>query len=72
MTKVKIEDRFGIIAISKGFISFEQFMKAMAIQIKDEIEIERHTIIGKILMDQGLLDKTQVDKVLKVMRNKNE
>jgi hypothetical protein len=72
MTKVKIEDRFGMIAISKEFISFEQFMKAMAIQIKDEIEIERHTIIGKILMDQGLLDKTQVDKVLKVMRNKNE
>ena len=49
MTKGKIEDRFGMIAISKGFISFEQFMKAIAIQIKDEIEIERHTIIGKIL-----------------------
>ncbi len=71
MTKGKIEDRFGMIAISKEFISFEQFMKAMAIQIKDEIEIERHTIIGKILMDQGLLDKTQVDVVLKLMKNKN-
>ena len=72
MTKGKIEDRFGMIAISKEFISFEQFMKAMAIQIKDEIEIERHTIIGKILMDQGLLDKTQVDEVLKLMKIKNE
>ena len=72
MAKDRIEDRFGLIAISKGFISFEQFMKAMAIQIKDEIEIERHTIIGKILMDQGLLDQTQVDEVLKVLRNKDE
>ncbi len=71
MTKGKIEDRFSMIAISKGFISFEQFMKAMAIQIKDEIEIERHTIIGKILMDQGLLNKAQVDEVLELMRNKN-
>jgi hypothetical protein len=72
MTKGKIGDRFGMIAISKGFISFEQFIKAMAIQIKDEIEIERHTIIGKILMDQGLLNKTQVDEVLELMKNKNE
>ena len=71
MTKEKIEDRFGMIAISKGFISFEQFMKAMAIQIKDEVEIERHTIIGKILMDQGLLNKTQIDEVLELMGNKN-
>ena len=72
MTKGKIEDRFGMIAMSKGFISFEQFIKAMAIQIKDEIETERHTIIGKILMDQGLLNNTQVEEVLKVMRNQGE
>lgn len=71
MTKGNIEDRFGMIAISKGFISFEQFMKAMAIQIKDEVEIERHTIIGKILMDQGLLNKTQIDEVLELLRDKN-
>ena len=72
MKKGNIEDRFGLIAISKGFISFEQFMKAMAIQIKDEIEIERHTIIGKILMDQGLLNQTQVDEVLKTIKKKDE
>ena len=71
MTKGKIEDRFGMIAISKGFISLEQFMKAMAIQIKDEIEIERHTIIGKILMDRGLLNQTQVDEVLDLMKSQN-
>jgi len=71
MTTGKIEDRFGMIAMSKGFISFEQLMKAMAIQIKDEIEIERHTTIGKILMDQGLLEKTQVDEVVKLLGNKN-
>ena len=72
MKKGNIEDRFGLIAISKGFISFEQFMKAMAIQIKDEIEIERHTITGKILMDQGLLNQTQVDEVLKTIKKKDE
>jgi hypothetical protein len=56
--------RFGTIAIQKGFITFEQLLEAIHIQIQEDVEEEKHRLIGKILFDKGHLTVPQIDDIL--------
>jgi len=47
------EIRFGTIAISKGFITNEQFVNAIQTQLKGEVERGEHKLIGEILVEMG-------------------
>jgi len=60
-----IAKRFGVIAIEKGFITKDQFIDAMAMQI--EINLSGNDTkkkIGEILKDIGYITDEQIKKVL--------
>jgi len=61
------EKRFGAVAVEKGFITLDQFMAAMKIQVKEDMELAKHRLIGEVLIEQGFMDTTQINKVLKIM-----
>lgn len=52
----KLKNRFGTIAVDKGFITPAQLTDALAIQAQENIE-------------QGLLTASQIDEVLETMSN---
>lgn len=56
--------RFGVIAIEKGFITLEQLVEAMTIQIMEGIEGKKHRLIGQILLSLEYLTSSQIDEVL--------
>ena len=59
-----LEKRFGIIAVEKGFISPEQLIEALRTQVVEDMEKGEHRIIGRILLEKGIIDATQVEEVL--------
>jgi len=66
MAEGKIK-RFGVIAVEKGFITLEQLVEAMTIQILEETEGEKHRLIGQILLSLGYLTSPQIDEVMETM-----
>ena len=63
----KIDKRFGVIAAEKGFITLEQIVEAMRIQIGDELNQGKYRLIGEILQDRGYMTAKQINEVLKSM-----
>lgn len=58
------EKQFGIIAIEKGFISAENLIETLKIQVEEEIQYKTHRLIGEILMDRGYITPSQIQDVL--------
>ena len=56
--------RFGFMAVKKGFITLDQLIEAMKIQVRGEINNGEHRLIGTILMELGFLNSSQVNEVL--------
>jgi hypothetical protein len=70
-----IEDliiRFGVMAVKKGFITPEQVVQALQIQVAENFSIGRHRLIGRILLGQDLITFSQLDQVLKAMDEAQE
>lgn len=59
--------RFGLIAADKGFITIEQLIEAMNIQIREDFERKHHRPVGVILVELGHMTSSQVLEVLKQM-----
>ncbi|MBW1851164.1 MAG: hypothetical protein JRJ15_06980 [Deltaproteobacteria bacterium] len=62
-----LDQRFGSIAVKKGFITSEQLIEAISIQVAENIKDNKHRIIGTILRDMGLLTIEQINEVLKTI-----
>ncbi len=62
-----LDQRFGSIAVKKGFITPEQLIEAISIQVAENIKDNKHRIIGTILRDMGLLTIEQINEVLKAI-----
>ena len=62
-----LERRFGTIAVEKGFITIEQLVEAMNIQIVENVEKGKHRPLGTILFEQGLITNHQIDEVLSLL-----
>jgi len=62
------EIRFGIIAVKKGFATPEQIVKAFEIQLADDLSGGEHSRIGKILLDQGVINHSQLDEILQALK----
>ena len=60
-----LEKRFGVLAVEKGFITAEQVVDALRIQVMEDIEKGKHRLIGRILLEQGLITLSRIDDVLK-------
>jgi len=65
--KVQLQKRFGTIAVEKGFITQDQLFLALKIQAKENLEKDKHRLLGQILIEQGLLSVAQVEEILSVM-----
>jgi hypothetical protein len=67
MDKENVDIRFGMVAVQKGFIKKEDILKALDIQLAEDFSVGRHRLIGKILLDEGLLSLSQVGAVLETL-----
>ncbi len=61
------ENRFGIIAIEKGFISQEDLNEALKVQVGEKIEIGKNRLLGGILLCQDKISAIQIDDVVKTL-----
>ena len=59
--------RSGVIAIEKGFITKEQFMEAMGLQIENELIGIEHRSVGSVLHSMGHMTVEQIGEVLEAM-----
>lgn len=64
------EKQFGIIAIEKGFISADNLIEALKIQVEEEIEVKNHRLIGEILMEKDYITADQIEDVLNTIFSK--
>jgi hypothetical protein len=61
------EERFGKIALEKGYITESQLDSVIDAQMNDEIWDRKHRVISTILFHSGYLTIQQIDEVLQVM-----
>ena len=64
METAHLEKRFGILAVEKGFITADQVIEALRIQVMEDIEKGKHRLIGRILLEQGLITLSQIEGLL--------
>ncbi|MFH1350757.1 MAG: hypothetical protein ABII26_07435 [Pseudomonadota bacterium] len=58
---------FGVIGIKKGFITPDELIEALKIQLMEYLGGKKPRLIGKILYDEGFMTIQQIDEVLKTM-----
>lgn len=63
----ELDQRFGSIAVKKGFITSEQLIETLSIQATENVENNKHRIIGTILREKGYLTIDQINEILKEM-----
>jgi len=59
------EKRFGVIAVEKGFISQEELIYALTIQVREDIENGIHRLVGELFFDLKIMDANQIEEVVK-------
>ena len=64
MTTQSFEKRFGMIAVEKGFVTSEHVLEAIEIQLKENMEQNKHRFIGTVLVEQGHMRHSQIQEVL--------
>lgn len=60
--------RFGAVAVHKGFVTLDQVKLAMNEQIDDDLNGREHRLLGTILVDHGWLSDHQIEAVLLELR----
>lgn len=61
------EKRFGLIAMEKGFITSDDLIKALIVQVRENIKNGTHRQIGEILLDQDIMSANQIEEVVKAI-----
>jgi hypothetical protein len=64
MTRKSPRKRFGTIAIEKGFITVDQLMDALEVQVREDLAGIKRRLIGRILYELGFLTLPQMELVL--------
>jgi hypothetical protein len=68
MGENKFENRFGQIAIEKGFVTGDQIRVALEVQAEEDAATGVHRPIGRILFSLGLLNLQQINEVLEAQK----
>ena len=63
----QIDKRFGAIAVEKGFITIDQLMDALEVQVREDLSGIKHRLIGRILYDLGSMNLQQINEVVASM-----
>ena len=61
------EERFGLHAVRRGFITQEELDNAIRVQQREVEDTGTKRFIGRILVDQGLLSISQIDEILNAL-----
>ena len=61
------EKRFGLIAIEKGYITPDDHIEALRIQVQADIGQGKHQRIGEILVTKGKMTDAQIEDVLETL-----
>ena len=67
MSEGKLDKRFGALAIERGFITLENLIEAIKIQVTENLDGSDHRLIGQILWEKGYITTEQINEVLKSM-----
>ena len=59
------EKCFGLIAVEKGFITPDELIRALTVQVREDIEHGNHRQLGEIFMDQDTMSPNQIEAVVK-------
>jgi len=65
--KEHFDHRFGFVAVKKGFVTPEQFIKAFDIQFHENLSSLKHRRIGEIFVELGFMSPSQVNEILKAL-----
>ena len=57
-------NRFGVIAVDKGFVTPDQLKEALTEQADDNLSNSPHRLIGRIFFDKGWITDEQIDIVM--------
>lgn len=57
-------NRFGVIAVDKGFVTADQLKEALTEQAEDNLSNRPHRLIGRIFFDKGWMIDEQINIVL--------
>ena len=72
MSELNNEVRFGKVAVDMGFITMDQMLNAIEVQVRENIAFGTHRKIGLILLEEGKITNEQIDEVLLVMEARNQ
>ena len=67
MSSKHFENRFGMVALGKGYITADQLIESLKTQVKEDFEGKAHRRIGAILTTKGYMDHSEVNDVLRIM-----
>ncbi len=61
----RYEKRFGVTAVELGFITADQLVAALKVQVREDLEGGKHRLLGQILREMGLMSPDEVERVLR-------
>jgi len=64
MVTKNFKKRFGTKAVEKGFITVEQLLNAIKIQVLEDLGTYTHRPIGAILFEQGSISDPQISSLI--------
>jgi len=67
MEREHLEKRFGLIAVEKGYVKPENLIEALKTQVVEDMEKGEHRLVGRILLEQGLLSTEQIENILDIL-----
>jgi hypothetical protein len=67
LSQNNLEKRFGVMAVDLDYITADQLIKAMTIQLAENLNGTGHRLIGEILVDLGYLTLAEAADVLESM-----
>ena len=66
------EIRFGATAVKKGFVTTDDILNALSVQVHEDLSMGDHRPLGKILLDEHLITAPQLKEVLKAIEENDD
>lgn len=66
------EIRFGATAVKKGFVTTDDILNALSVQVHEDLSLGEHRPLGKILLDEDLITAPQLKEVLKAIEENDD
>jgi hypothetical protein len=67
MESEHLEKRFGVVAVERGYILPQQLIEALKTQVMEDMAKGEHRLVGRILLEQGLISTSQIEEILDVL-----